>query len=103
VHHGVGEQASGDALDRQRVTPVEGSRQQANGRRREDDPQRQSDHAGHGRAGGALAHPAPPDPSQKDRQQKRGDADGLQDSIRQPCSDQAGPVVGRPQQLRSQA
>jgi hypothetical protein len=96
MHHGVGQQAASNTLKGQRLTPVEGVREQSDGRRREDDPQAKAEEARHGRAGRALPHPAPAKPAQQDRQQERGDADGLEDQIGQPCADQAGPVMCLP-------
>ena len=95
LHHGIGEQAPGDALDGQGVTPEEGARKQADGGRGEDHPQTEAEQARHRRAGGTLAHPAEAKPAQDDGKEEGGDADGLEDEVGEPCSGQAGPVVGR--------
>ena len=96
VDHRVGEQAAGDAFDGQRVAPVEGVREQADGGWREDDPEAEAEETRHGRAGGALAHPAEADTAEDDGQQESGDADGLEDEVGEPGADEAGPVVRRP-------
>ena len=95
LHHGIGEEAPGDSLDGQGVTPEECARKQADGRRSEDDPQTEAEEARHRGAGGTLAHPAEAKPSQDDGQEEGGDADGLEDEVGEPRSGQAGPVVGR--------
>ncbi len=95
VDHGIGQQAASNALDGQGVTPEEGTRKQADGRRREDHPQAESQEARHRRSGGTLSHPAEAKPAEDDGQEEGGDADGLEDEVGQPCSGQTSPVVGR--------
>ncbi len=95
MDHGIGEQASGDALDGQGVTPEEGARKQADGGRGKDDPQTEAEEARHRGAGGALAHPAEAKAAKEDGKEEGTDADGLEDKVGQPRSGEAGPVVGR--------
>ena len=77
------------------MTPEESAGKQADGGRGEDDPQAEAEEARHCGAGGALAHPAEAKAAEEDGQEEGTDADGLEDEIGEPCSGEAGPVVGR--------